>query len=140
MTIVDASVAVKWVTGEQNREKANELFAGGDPLAGPSLLRIEVMAAIARKTRFHEITPADAVASADLWSAILNGDVLLIPEDADLPRALALSIELDHPLQDCVYLALAERLDAALVTADEKFFAKVRRKHPRVRALSSFTP
>jgi len=136
MTIVDASLAVKWITGERGREKANELFASGEQLAGPFLLRVEVMAAIARKTRFHEITPADALASADLWSAILNGDISLIPEDADLPRALALSIELDHPLEDCVYLALAERLDAPLVTADERFVARAHRRYPRVGLLA----
>lgn len=34
--------------------------------------------------------------------------------------------------------ARAERLDATLITADEKFAAEVRRKYPRVRALASF--
>jgi predicted nucleic acid-binding protein len=37
-----------------------------------------------------------------------------------LPRALAMARRLAHPVDDCVYLALAERERAALVTADER--------------------
>jgi predicted nucleic acid-binding protein len=44
-------------------------------------------------------------------------------------------MELSHPLQDCLYLALAERLGAPLVTADKKFVAKARASHTLVRVL-----
>jgi predicted nucleic acid-binding protein len=139
MTVVDASVAVKWVTGEQDREAANQLLASGEPIVGPFLIRTEVASAVARKARFGDITADDALAALDLWLAMLRrADIGLIAEDPDLTRALDLSLELKHPLQDCVYLALAERLDVPLVTADEKFAAKARRGHPRIRALSSF--
>lgn len=139
MTVVDASVAVKWVTGEQDREAANQLLESGEQIVGPFLIRTEVASAVARKARFGDITADDARAALELWLTMLGRpEIDLIAEDADLPRALALSLELKHPLQDCVYLALAERLDAPLVTADEKFAAKARRRHPRVRALSSF--
>ncbi len=36
-------------------------------------------------------------------------------------RALELALELRHPVYDCVYLALAERLDRKLITADRRF-------------------
>lgn len=126
MIVVDASVAVKWVTGEQDRELANELLAGSEPLAGPFLLRTEVVAALSRKARFGEITHQDARDAAALWERMISGELNLIAEDADLSRSLELSLEVNHPLQDCIYLALAERLDAALVTADSKFVQKVR--------------
>ena len=134
MIVVDASVAVKWVTGEQDREAANELLGSGEPIAGPFLLRTEVAAAVARKARFGEITRDDAAAAIALWTGVIRSDVDLLAEDADLPRALALSLELNHPLQDCVYLALAERLDVPL--ADEKFAVKARRRYPHVRKLT----
>jgi predicted nucleic acid-binding protein len=138
MIVVDASVAVKWVTGEQEREAANALLASGEQLAGPFLLRTEVVAALARKARFGEITEVDASAAVSLWTDIIRGaDITLFAEDADLSRALALSLELKHPLQDCVYLALAERLNAPLITADEKFASKARSRYPRVRTLRS---
>ena len=56
MIVVDASVAVKWVTGEQGRDAANALLESGEQIAGPFLLRTEVVAAIALKARFKEIT------------------------------------------------------------------------------------
>jgi predicted nucleic acid-binding protein len=140
MIVVDASVAVKWVTGEQDREAANALLASGEQIAGPFLLRTEVVAAVARKARFEEITEADATAAVHLWVGIIHGDIALFAEDADLTRALKLSLELNHPLQDCIYLALAERLDAQLITADQKFAAKARSLYPRVRTLTGVRP
>jgi predicted nucleic acid-binding protein len=128
---------VKWVTGEQDREAANALLESGEDIIGPFLLQTEVAAALARKARFHEISPEDASAALELWMAMhQNNDVRLFRETADLRRALQLSRELNHALQDCVYLALAERLDAPLITADRKFAAKAQEKHPRIRTLT----
>jgi predicted nucleic acid-binding protein len=137
MIVVDASVAVKWVTGEQGWEAANQLLKGGEPVAGPLLLRTEVAAAFARRARFGDITTDDGTAALELWLSMLgHADIDLIPEDPDLPLALNLPPQMNHPLQDCVYLALAERLDAPLVTADEQFAAKGRKRHPCIRPLA----
>ncbi len=37
------------------------------------------------------------------------------------PDAVRLALALDRPLYDCVYLALAHRVGATLVTADARF-------------------
>jgi predicted nucleic acid-binding protein len=141
MIVVDASVAVKWLVSEKDEDAAEELLRTEAQVAGPAFLRVEVTAAIARKARFGEISASQAASAVELWHSMLRGpDIDLIAEDPDLARALALSLELSHPLQDCVYLALAERLDAPLVTADEKFAAKARRRHPLIRTLASFRP
>ncbi len=42
-------------------------------------------------------------------------------------RAMALSLQLDHPIYDCVYLALAEAENDVLITADDAFRRKVER-------------
>jgi predicted nucleic acid-binding protein len=42
-------------------------------------------------------------------------------------RASALARELDHPVYDCFYLALAEREDVPLVTGDGRLVGKVAR-------------
>ncbi len=39
------------------------------------------------------------------------------------PRALALALELDHPIYDCFYLACAEREETPLLTADRRLHA-----------------
>ena len=141
MIVVDASVAVKWLVPEADEDAAERILVEEPQLVGPALLRVEVASAVARKARFREIGREQAEAAVAAWVAMLGRpEVTLISEDPDLPRALELALELDHPLQDCVYLSLAERFEATLVTADEKFAAKARRHHPRIRALSSYRP
>ncbi len=137
MIVVDASVAVKWLLPEPGDAAAQRLLTGGDSLLGPELIRVEVAAAIARKARVGEIDAQDAETAAELWlQAIADGVVTLVLDERDLPRALRLAIALNHPLQDCLYLALAERLGAALITADERFVTKAGPSHPEVRLLS----
>jgi predicted nucleic acid-binding protein len=45
------------------------------------------------------------------------------PAIADLPAALSMGLKVGQNVYDCLYLAL--RLDAVLVTADERFFDAV---------------
>jgi predicted nucleic acid-binding protein len=102
----------------------------------PSLIRTEVAAALARRARFREIEPRDAETAMGLWLETLRDGVIgLVADEADLVTALGLAIELSHPLQDCLYLALAERLGAPLVTADKKFVVKAHASHALVRVL-----
>jgi predicted nucleic acid-binding protein len=53
---------------------------------------------------------------------------VLLPDADDLAAASELALQLAHPLADCLYLALAERLGVALITADRAF---ARRAAPR---------
>ena len=136
MIVVDASVAVKWLLPEPGDAAAQELLASEERLVAPSLIRTEVAAALARRARFREIEPHDAETAMGLWLQTLRDGVIgLVADEADLVAALGLARELSHPLQDCLYLALAERLGAPLVTADKKFVAKARASHTLVRVL-----
>ena len=136
MIVVDASVAVKWLLPEPGDAAAQELLASEERLVAPSLIRTEVAAALARRARFREIEPCDAEAAMGLWLQTLRDGVIgLVADEADLATALRLAVELSHPLQDCLYLALAERLGAPLVTADQKFVVKARASHALVRLL-----
>jgi len=136
MIVVDASVTVKWLLPEPGDAAAQELLASEERLVAPSLIRTEVAAALARRARFREIEPHDAETAMGLWLQTLRDGVIgLAADDADLMTALGLAMELSHPLQDCLYLALAERLGAPLVTADKKFVNKARASHALVRVL-----
>jgi predicted nucleic acid-binding protein len=42
------------------------------------------------------------------------------------PRAVTIAGQLDHPVYDCFYLALAEADQAGFVTADTQLLAKIR--------------
>ena len=138
MTIVDASVAIKWLLPEPGADHAEMLLESGEQLAAPALIRIEVAAAIARKVRMKEIEPRDGGTAFDLWlRCITAGVIALVPDEAYLKSAWKIATQLSHPLQDCLYLAAAVSLEAALVTADRKFVAAAGKDYPSARLLGS---
>ena len=130
--VVDASVAVKWVLSEPGSPRALALRDEGGLIA-PSLIAAEVGNALWKAMRRDGFARQDAL---DAIRAILLAFDALIPiEDLRL-RALELSLELDHPIYDCFYLALAERERAPLVSADGSLKAKTRKlKQIEIRAL-----
>ena len=48
---------------------------------------------------------------------------------------LPLALNLGHPIYDCFYLALAQRQDVPLVTADEAMIAAARKAKVKVRRI-----
>ena len=71
-----------------------------------------------RMARQGAIEPAGAAAHV----ASIRGMPLRWADDEEMAGdAVRLAIELDHPAYDCMYLALAHRLGARLVTADVHF-------------------
>jgi predicted nucleic acid-binding protein len=72
----------------------------------PALIHVEVAAAITRKVRLGELLSPEAEAACDLWfRALSTAVVTLSPDQNDLPAAVALALQIRHPLQDCLYLA-----------------------------------
>jgi predicted nucleic acid-binding protein len=66
--------------------------------------------------------PAESAAAA--VREIVKAFEELVPVSVLRDRALAIAIELRHPVYDCFYLALAERSTAPLVTADERLIRR----------------
>lgn len=123
--VVDASVAVKWVIPEVLSDEADRVRDGDDDVLAPDLLLVEVANALWRKTAVREISPREADAALDL---VRRSGIDLRPAVPLLPRAMEMARRLDHPVYDCVYLALAEREHAKFVTADQRL---LRRLSPR---------
>jgi len=81
------------------------------------------------------------VGSEALFAArLLQGaEIELLPTRSLFESAARLSIEINHPACDCLYLALAVEKKCQFVTADERFLRKLRqgRHHTlRGRAIS----
>ena len=116
--IVDASVAIKVVVAEEDSDAAHRLAASDDTLHAPRLMVSEIANTLWRKARVGDIEPSRAgalmtaaTALPDRWHA----------DETVGAEAVRLAIALDRPVYDCVYLALAYRLNAQLVTADRRF-------------------
>ena len=121
--IVDASVAFKWIFIEEGSDRA-AAFLGRDDVRAPTLLLAEVGNALWKKGLRGELGDRGAYA-AQLG---IVASLVTIVDDADvMPRALDMALALEHPIYDCIYLAVAERDDDRLVSADTRFLGKVQR-------------
>ncbi len=120
--VIDASVAVKLLVDEPDSDAARELAASGQELHAPRLMASEVANALWRKVRVGQIERADAGAAM----ALLPDMPLRWNDDETVTAdAVRLALALDHPVYDCVYLALAHRIGATVVTADRRFVTAV---------------
>jgi predicted nucleic acid-binding protein len=136
MIVVDASVATKWFLFEEDTPSANALLGGTHKLLAPALIRIEVYAALTRRFRKREAPEAGVRQACRNWEAMIGeGIITLVPSEADEPQAIDLAFQLKHPFQDCLYLALADRLQAQLVAADPTFFKRTATLYPCVTPL-----
>jgi predicted nucleic acid-binding protein len=120
--VVDASIAVKWVIPEVLSDLADRVRDGEEDVLAPDLLLVEVANALWRKTTAREISPREADAAFDL---VRRSGIDLRPAGPLLPRAMDLARRLGHPVYDCVYLALAARERASLVTADQRLLRRL---------------
>lgn len=121
--VVDASVAVKWFLPEEDSAMAVGLLDGRHRLLAPDLLWIELAAAAWKIARRGGLSPAEAeqiVCDAAAYP------VESMESRPLLPIATRLATQLDRIVYDCLYLALAERETARVVTADERFVNSLR--------------
>ena len=116
--VVDASVAVKWLVAEDDTEAAEELATSGDDLHAPRLMASEVANALWRKARVGEI---ERRAAGVLVANVPDMPVRWGADELVSADAVRLALALDHPVYDCVYLALAHRIGAIMLTADSRF-------------------
>lgn len=122
MIIVDASVAVQWIAEEDTSALSDSLLERND-LAGPELLQTEVANALRRKVWTGDMSLDQAKAGLEF----IREKVAMLRVPADLlDRALEMSHLMYHPIYDCIYLALAERHDAPVVTYDQDLLEKAR--------------
>ena len=117
--IVDSSVAAKWWLREPDRDSAYAMQ--GMRLEAPDLLHLEVMNALRHNSRAG-LFAASAVQPALAQLAALN--IRLHPFRNFLRAALDLALRLDHPVPDCIFVAVAQATGLPLVTT----YTRLKRK------------
>lgn len=121
--IIDASVAVLWTLQQAGSDRAAAL-SRETSLIAPSIILAEIGNAIWKAVRRGDLPSTEAATAIEIASGPLD---LLIPSEELHRRALEIAIDLDHPIYDCFYLALAERERCPLVTADERLLKAVKK-------------
>jgi len=118
MTVVDASVVLKWLLAEPS-EEAEELLErhlnGSDPLVAPELLYYEIGNVLVTKTKLS------AQETSDLFGYFVDLQIeaySLGPDEYKTSIDLAYRYKLS--VYDAAYLGLAMALDTRLVTADRR--------------------
>ena len=120
--VVDASVACKWFVEEAGAAEADGLLVSGRNLVAPDLVIPEVCNALWRKSEAGEMGDAQATVAVDELPRFFDD---LVPAVGLAARAFAIAKALRHPVYDCLYVALAERLGAHVVTADAKLIERL---------------
>lgn len=117
--IVDASVALKWVCGEEGSERALELLEFPS-LQAPSIWISECANALWRRVLQGSLSQEQAERGLSLL-----GDIPVQSVDLTelVPTAFQLALSLRHPVYDCLYVAAAQRCGGTIITADRRFHA-----------------
>ncbi len=118
--IVDASVLVKMLCEEPGTAQARRLFVAEPDLMAPDLAIAEVFNALWKKTRAGHYSRDQLQLVSAFLSEMLSKTVAIA---ALTDRAASLSIAFQHPIYDCIYLALAERERVPLVSADNRLMS-----------------
>lgn len=138
MIVVDASIAVKLYRDEAHSEAALSFFEShAGQITAPDLLMVEVAGVIVREANMRQDTDIESRRKLANFASLLNSSTVKIvrSDPSDIVKAATIGIEIGHPIKDCIYLALAMKLDCELVTADARFAAKARDVWGKVREL-----
>jgi predicted nucleic acid-binding protein len=115
-------VVVRWFREDHLSEEAIALD-DADELIAPDLLATEVANVLWKTARPGRFAPETVGEDLDVLEA--GGTPTLYRSLALARPAASLAVQLDHPVYDCLYLALAIEQDAHLVTADRRFHMRV---------------
>ncbi len=122
-SVVDASVAFPWFAEMPHSEQAVTLLDAQPDiqLLAPDLVLVELLNAGWTAQRQRAITLDQFLAIGELapglWSELVPAAILL-------KSAQRWCRALDHPADDCLYLALAEMRSAVLLTQDQRLLKK----------------
>jgi predicted nucleic acid-binding protein len=138
--VVDASVVVKWFVPEVHSDRARRLLDAAHEYIAPDLLFAETANTIWKKIRRQELTVAEGRRLVADMSGIAVQTVSCrsLAEDAH-----ALANATGRTVYDCMYVALAVRLNTRSITADDRLATALTRfptvmRH--VQLLQTFDP
>ena len=125
--VLDASAAVRLILADPAAADLAERVGGAALVLAPELMLTELantLWKLQRADRLNDLDPQELLAEARELVDRLEPDRHLQAE------ALALACHLNHPVYDCLYLALARREAASLISSDQRLNALAERVLP----------
>lgn len=125
--VLDASAALRLILADPAAADLAERVGGAALVLAPELMLTELantLWKLQRADRLNGLDPQELLAEARELVDRLEPDRHLQAE------ALALACHLNHPVYDCLYLALARREAASLISSDRRLNALAERVLP----------
>ena len=122
--VIDASVACKWFFEEELSAEARALAESDAVFFAPDMILVECANAAWRRVSSGTIPEEQA---QGFLEALPRWFKSLVPSVRLHETAFEMACVLHHPVYDCQYLALAEREEIHMITADSVFVDRVRR-------------
>ncbi|MDE0264875.1 MAG: type II toxin-antitoxin system VapC family toxin [Bryobacterales bacterium] len=120
--VVDARILVRRFAQEHWSDEASRLLEAEATVIAPELLFAEVCNALRAAHRRGDIGPQDL---ADAIDALKAAPIAVPFSTRQLAASSTrLAVDLDHPVYDCFYLALAIQEQYRVVTADARFHSE----------------
>jgi predicted nucleic acid-binding protein len=131
--ILDSSVALKWVLPEHDSAAATRLrddfHNSVHEFLAPDVFPVEIGHALTKAERRKTIV---APSGWTLWQAIMADCPMLAQSIPLMPRAYAISSSMRIGIYDCLYVALAEREQCELITADARMINALKQHFQRI--------
>ena len=121
--VVDASVAVKWYLPEVHSQQAATLLNPDNILWAPELIFAELGNVCWKRVQRKEL---DSQQASMIVQDFLASPLRIEGHAAVLEHAWRIAVEYGRSVYDSLYLALANQIDAPLVTADLRFYNALR--------------
>ena len=125
--VLDASAVVRIIEGSPEALVMHEAVLAADLVLAPELMLTEVANALWRLQRAGQLKASGLQQRLSRAADLVDH---IAPDRTLLAEALALATHLDHPVYDCLYLVLARREVASLLSADRRLLELAKKVLP----------
>ncbi len=115
--VIDASVVAASLLLEEFEEDASALLASSRVQMAPAIIFAEVGNVIWKRFRRQEIHEVEARKLLNVFSRL---PIEITPSEKLIESALQIAMQYDRSVYDSLYVALAVKSDAVMVTADKR--------------------
>ena len=117
--VVDASVLFKSVVREDDSDKAISFLEKHDGFLAPDLIYAEIGNTLWKYEKAKSLMASDVMT---IYENCFQAFETIVPMHELAAEALAISLDLNHSIYDCFYVALTVQCNGKLITADKKLF------------------